>query len=260
MTPDNGIAACAALVEKGDPDRFAATMAAPPSARLKLWPLYAYNLELAKAAWVSPEPMVCQMRLQWWVDLVSGMGQGAARKAHEVAGPLHDLVHDTDLPVGLLVGMAEARDWDTGGEPFPDAVALTAYLDATAGNLMWAAAVALGAPPSSETAVRDVAQAQGLAAWFCAVAALTDRGRQPLPDPSPAGIAHLAGAALTRLDRADRASIPKPARPALYPAWQARGLLTQAAREPGRLAAGRLGLSEFARRAGLARVALTGRL
>ena len=26
-----------------------------PNLRLKLWPLYAFNLELAKAAWVSPE-------------------------------------------------------------------------------------------------------------------------------------------------------------------------------------------------------------
>ncbi len=114
MTPDDGIAACAALVEKGDPDRFAATMAAPPPARLKLWPLYAYNLELAKAAWVSPEPMVCLMRLQWWADTVAVMGQGAPRKAHEVAGPLHDLVAATGLPVALLAGMAGARDWDTG--------------------------------------------------------------------------------------------------------------------------------------------------
>ncbi len=259
MMPDDALIACAALVEKGDPDRFAATMAAPPDARLRLWPLYAYNLELARAAWVSPEPMVCLMRLQWWADTVAGMGQGAPRKAHEVAGPLHDLVQETGLPVALLAGMAQARDWDTGTDPFPDAGALRTYLDATAGNLMWAAALALGAPTAAEPAVRDVAHAQGLAAWFCAAATLTDRGRSPLPDPSPAGIAHLAGTALTRLDRAGRASLPKSARPALFPAWQANRLLTQAGREPGRVAAGRLGLSEFARRAGLVRMALTGR-
>jgi 15-cis-phytoene synthase len=259
MTPDDGLAACAALVEKGDPDRFAATMAAPPAARLKLWPLYAYNLELAKAAWVSPEPMVCQMRLQWWADTVTAIGQGAAPKAHEVAGPLARLVDATGLSASLLAGMAEARYWDTGTDAFPNADALHAYLDATAGSLMWATALALGAQPASEPAIRDVAHAQGLAAWFCAVAALLERGRNPLPDPSPAGIAHLTGMALTRLGRADRASVPKSARPALFPAWQARGILTQAGREPGRVAAGRLGLSEFARRAGLMRMALTGR-
>ncbi len=37
--------ACAALVERGDPDRHAAAMAAPPAARARLWPLYAFNLE-----------------------------------------------------------------------------------------------------------------------------------------------------------------------------------------------------------------------
>ncbi len=47
------IAACAALVERGDPDRFAATMAAPMAARARLWPLYALNLEAARAPWVT---------------------------------------------------------------------------------------------------------------------------------------------------------------------------------------------------------------
>ena len=40
--------ACAELVRQGDPDRFLATMAAPPEARAKLFPLYAFNLEVAR--------------------------------------------------------------------------------------------------------------------------------------------------------------------------------------------------------------------
>ncbi|MFM2355945.1 MAG: hypothetical protein RLZZ528_1681, partial [Pseudomonadota bacterium] len=59
----SGLTACAAMVEASDPDRFAATMATPAPLRARLWPLYAYNLELARAAWASPEPLVCQMRL-----------------------------------------------------------------------------------------------------------------------------------------------------------------------------------------------------
>jgi hypothetical protein len=62
--------ACAALVERGDPDRFAAAMAAPPAARAKLFPLYAFNLEVARAPWVSKEAMIAEMRLQWWRDVV----------------------------------------------------------------------------------------------------------------------------------------------------------------------------------------------
>jgi phytoene/squalene synthetase len=259
MAADAQLAACAAIVERGDPDRFAATLAAPVAARGPLLVLYALNLELARAAWISPEPMVCRIRLQWWIDVIDAAGTGGARRAHEVAGPVHDLIAGCPALAGPLAAMARARDWDIEGDGFVDAGALTAHLDAGAGSLMWAAALALGAPATAEGAVRDVAAGQGLAAWFCAVAALTDRGRRALPDPSPAAVTALAGAALGRLSRARFATVPRAARPALYPAWTARGLLTQAAREPGRVAAGRLGLSEFARRAALARLALTGR-
>lgn len=65
------IAACAALVARGDPDRFAAIMAAPPAARARLFPLYAFNLEVARAPWVTKEPMIAEMRLQWWRDVLA---------------------------------------------------------------------------------------------------------------------------------------------------------------------------------------------
>ena len=256
----SGLMACAAMVEKSDPDRFAATMAAPPDARARLWPLYAYNLELTKAAWASPEPLVCQMRLQWWIDTVGSMGQGSAPLAHEVAGPLDAIVRERRVPIALLQDMAEARVWDTTAEPFADGAALWAYLDRTAGNLMWAASLALGAGTGAETAVRGFATSAGMASWFCAVAALSDRNRQPLPDTSDAAISTLADEALSRIakSRALARDVPTVARPALWTGWQARGLLEQARREPQRVLAGRLGLSEFARRGGLVWRAMTG--
>ncbi|PKP73045.1 MAG: phytoene synthase, partial [Alphaproteobacteria bacterium HGW-Alphaproteobacteria-6] len=47
------LAACAEMVRAGDPDRFAATMAAAPAIRDRLWPLYAANLEIARAPWAA---------------------------------------------------------------------------------------------------------------------------------------------------------------------------------------------------------------
>ena len=70
--------ACAALVERADPDRFTATMAAPPVARGPLWVLYAFNVEVARAPWASKEPMIAEMRLQWWRDVVENAASGAA--------------------------------------------------------------------------------------------------------------------------------------------------------------------------------------
>ncbi|NOX39165.1 MAG: squalene/phytoene synthase family protein, partial [Alphaproteobacteria bacterium] len=68
--------ACAALVQRGDPDRFMSAMTAPPHLRGRLMVLYAFNLEIARAAWVTSEPMIAEMRLQWWLDMVTEIREG----------------------------------------------------------------------------------------------------------------------------------------------------------------------------------------
>jgi len=68
MTFDDDLVACAKLVERGDPLRFRTVMAAPLHARRVLFPLYAFNVEVSRAPWVTQEPMIAEMRLQWWRD------------------------------------------------------------------------------------------------------------------------------------------------------------------------------------------------
>ena len=82
------IEACASLVRDGDPDRFAAAVAAPVPARAVLFPIYAFNLEVARAPWVTAEPMIAEMRLQWWRDVLSEIEAGGDVRRHEVATPL----------------------------------------------------------------------------------------------------------------------------------------------------------------------------
>lgn len=249
--------ACAALVERGDPDRFLAVMAAPAQARADLLPLFAFNLEVARAPWVTKEPMIAEMRLQWWRDILAE----PARRAHEVAGPLHDLIQRRGLPAKVLDEMVEARRWDIYKDPFADAAAFDTYLDQTAGSLMWLSAVALGAPTSAEGAVRDYGWASGLANFLRAVPELEERGRIPLVDGRAEAVRGLARQGLDRLAKArQRASaVPASVRPALLPGWQAQGLLKQAVADPMAVAEGRLQLSEFARRGGLLWQSLTGR-
>lgn len=243
------IAACAALVERGDPDRFAAVMAAPVAARARLFPLYAFNLEVARAPWVTKEPLIAEMRLQWWRDVVSEDHP----RAHEVAGPLHGLIREASLPIPVLDALIAARQWDVYHDPFADFAAFDAYLDATGGGLMWLAVCATG--KGDEAAARDLGWATGLAGYLRAVPELEVRGRVPLIDGRPSAVAELAKAGLDRLRRA-RGKVPQAAALA---AWQTAGLLRQVADDPGVVAAGRMGLSEFARRGGLALQALTGR-
>ncbi|MDT8855962.1 squalene/phytoene synthase family protein [Paracoccaceae bacterium Fryx2] len=254
------LAACADLVARGDPDRFAATIAAPVAARSRLLPLYAFNLELARAAWGSTEPMIAEMRLQWWRDALEDAARGVVR-GHQVMGPLAALMADAGLPGDVLDRMCTARLWDIGREAHADAAALDAYLDDTAGGLMWLAGRALGAPGAAEVGLREAGRAAGLAAYLRAVPELEARGRVPLLDGRRQAVAALAAEGLARLARAQaalRPVLPRGARPALWAGWQTRGLLRLAVREPGRVASGTLHLPELVRRGGLAWRALAG--
>lgn len=252
------VAACAALVERGDPDRFRAVMAAPVAARARLFPLYAFNLEVARAPWVTQEPLIAEMRLQWWRDVVENAASGAAR-AHEVAGPLHDVIRDSGLPIRVLDSLIAARRWDIHREPHADLAALTDYLEATGAGLMWLAARALGAPDRAEPAVRNYGWAAAAAAYLRALPELAARGRQPLPDGvSPQD---LAAGGLQRLSSARRArkTVPGPVAPALLAGWMAEPVLRLAAAAPQRDGAGDLTISEFRTRGQLLWQTLGGR-
>lgn len=252
----DGWQACAAIVETGDPDRFASAMAAPVSVRARLFPLYAFNVEVARAPWVTQEPMIAEMRLQWWRDALDEIAAGGLVRRHEVVTPLA-LVLTADQ-ARMLDALVDARRWDVGRDPFEDRADFDSYIDATAGHLMWAAAASLGA--QEEAAVRDVAYGAGVAQFLMAVPELEARGRIPLVDGRPEAVKALAEEALQRLRRGRAGQVTKPARPALWAGWQAEPLLRQVIAEPRRVADGTLGLSEFRKRAGLLGRSLFGRV
>lgn len=236
--------ACADIVAKGDPGRFRAAMAAPVAARRVLFPLYAFNVEVARAPWVASEPMIGEMRLQWWRDAVDEIGQGGPVRKHEVTTPLADIL-DTHA-AHLLDRLIAARRWDLYRDAFEDLAHFNDYLDQTGGALLWVATRALGAPETAETIVRRYGAAAALARFFVAVPELEARGRIPLIDGTKDGVAARAQQALDHMPtpRQLRGALPKPAQPALLEAWQTRALLTRVLRRPEKVAEGTLGLSE----------------
>ncbi|TDL83715.1 phytoene synthase [Palleronia sediminis] len=241
--------ACADIVRRGDPDRFRAAMAAPPAARGVLFPIYALNVEAARAPYVTTEPLIAEMRLQWWRDALAEIAAGETARRHEVATPLGALLDAEGC--ALLDGVVAARRWDVAGDRFEDADALLAHLDALAGGLMWAAARALGA--TDEAACRALGVAGGLAGWLAAVPAFVARDRAPLPDDGDAAIAALARRGLALVGPVSRL-----ARPAALAAWEAVPVLRRAAAEPARVREGRLTRAPAVRQARLLRMALLG--
>lgn len=235
------VAACAEIVRRGDPDRFLATMAAPVAARAVLFPIYAFNVEIARAPWVTEEPLIAEMRLQWWADALEEIAGGGAVRAHEVATPLAGVL-DAAGARGLLPAVA-ARRRDCHRQGFDDVAALRAYVMETSGELATVAAGALGA--GGIAAVREIGYAQGLANWFRAVPALISRGVGPIPDAS--GIVDLATDGLARLAVA-RGQVPAPARPVTRAGWLADRTLRSAAADPAAVTGVSLHIPEFTRR------------
>ena len=156
--------------------------------------------------------------------------------------------------------MIQARRHDITREPFASVTAFDAYIEDTSATLLWAAALALGASPETETGFRALGWAAGLASYLRAVPALLARNLQPLLDAGPEAVRTLAAEGMNHLSIA-RAVRPifGAAAPAALTAWQAAPLLRQAFDNPTRVAEGKLALSEFARRGGLVWMTLTGR-
>lgn len=236
MTPDEGLAACAGLVARGDPGRFRAVMAAPVTLRRILLPLYAFNLEVARAPWVTKEPMLAQIRLQWWRDALAEIADGAAVRRHEVVTPLAAVLDGRGARD--LDDLVAARGVEVDWQPFGSEAALTRFLDRTSGTLLWTAARLAGM--ADEPAARDAGLAQGIAGWLSAAPELARLGRQPFPPGDPEDqIRSLAETGLAALSRFRQARVPAPARPVFLvlsdtgPRLRAARLAPAAAWAPG---------------------------
>ena len=249
------VTSCAQIVEKGDADRFLAVMAAPVELREWLWPIYAFKVEVSRAPWVTEEPGIAEIRLQWWRDAVSEIAAGGAVRRHEVVEPLAHVVREAGLDCAALDQMVAARRWDIYNEAFEDAGHLHEYLQQTSGALMEQACISAGfynegLTPDVREGAADVGFAQGVANWLLAVPVLEQRGRVPLVDGTQKGLKALAAEGMQALDRARLVDFGA-VTPVIRAAWRARGILRQVMRDPGAVAEARLGGSEFGRRVGL---------
>jgi len=247
------VAACADLLRRGDPERWRAAMAAPPTVRPGLMALYAFNLEIARAPWVASEEMLAEIRLRWWTDTVAEIYAGATPRRHEVAEPLAEAIRGADLPQRLFEETIAARLFDARAEPHPDLDALRDHVDRTAGHLMELAARHLGAPEAAVAVVREFARGAGLAALLRARPELAARNRDPMPPGADAAALAREGRAAIARARARRGAVPRAVVPALLPGWLADVRLAQAARGED------MEVSEFQARGRLLWTAMTGR-
>jgi len=136
-----------------DPDRVRAAQLASPAERDALMVLYAFHAELAKVPELVSEPMLGQIRYQWWRDAVDEIYAGKVPRKHEVVEPLAVLIRERGVPRFWIDKLIDGRERDLDPRPFQGVEAAQDYARATSGTLMQLAANVLGADEDERIAV-----------------------------------------------------------------------------------------------------------
>jgi len=180
--------ALAARVQKVDPARTLAARLAPKLEADRLIGLYAFQYEIARVSETVSDPMLGDIRLQWWREAIDEIRNGKPVRAHDAAQALEDAIAPikATYPLSLLDDLIDARERDLDEAPFETLQSLNDYTAATAGALVFGAASALAKAPigaSLEMGLRNAGRAWGLAglARETAIAAQFDaRPRLPI--------------------------------------------------------------------------------
>lgn len=224
-------------LRRQDPDRLYMALFARGAARERLIGLYAFNLEVAATRERVSEPMLGQIRLQWWRDALDEIRRGDTPRRHPVVESLAGWMPDAgNEAFDLALGLIEAREHDLEDAPFATMDELTRYVEATSSGLLRLALFAAGVSggPAHEAAL-PAGRAYALAGLIRAVPFHGAQGRVLLPGDFLAGhgiadarqsigrrdpaklksaLGELAGQAEQDLTAARRVgSLPKAARP-----------------------------------------------
>lgn len=270
MTPE--LSAVGTLAREGDPDRFHAALFAPVEMREGMFAVIALNVELAKIPMTVSEPLLGEIRLQWWADAVEDLCERGVRRPHDILAAL-----PATLSQDVLRALINARRFDIHDAPMADRLALDAYLAATGGSVARLMAEAAGATGEALEIAGGVGWSEATGRLIEALPRLYHEGVSAIPvdgeldrnelaegrtpDNLAAALRPLAQDALHRLAalRRRHRALPAAARAACLSAHVFEGTLRNAAERGFTIFASPNRPSPFRARISLLRRGLTGR-
>jgi NADH dehydrogenase [ubiquinone] 1 alpha subcomplex assembly factor 6 len=125
---------CLNEVRRHDHDRYLTALFLPADRRAAALALCAFNLEIARTREIVSEPLLGQIRLQWWRETIEGVFEGTPRE-HPVVDALGTAIRQHDLPRDRLEALIDAREADLEDAPPSDLRALENYAAETSGEL-----------------------------------------------------------------------------------------------------------------------------
>jgi len=171
-------------------DRYVAALLSPAGVRDDLVVWAGVVGEIERIPFLVSEPMLGEIRLQWWRDWLDGLGPvGDNPQTHTQSGnPLADAMADAierhQLPRQLIFALLEARISDLYADPFDNVAEFDAYLCATEGAAFDIACriAAQGIQTPSADVVKAAAVTYGTARVLSKLGMFAGRGRWALPN------------------------------------------------------------------------------
>lgn len=211
------LSAVAKTASKGDPARFEAAMFAPEDRREDLFALIALNVELSRIPETVSEPMLGEIRLQWWDDAIAALFDGGPVAGHEVITALKQPMDEGRLIKSRLIDLIGARRIILSDEPLNDAAILDRLITGTGGALAALQVAALGGDQAAQEVADDAGWAEGAGRLIAALPSMMPDAEFQDGKAPPALMAlvqSLASDGLSKLKhaRARQCAIPKPCR------------------------------------------------
>ena len=229
-----------------EPERYAASLIGSVSDQKKLQYLYAFNYEISKAAWISKEPLICQIRLEWWKNSFSN---ASVINSHELIREMKGMCESFSIPIKLIGEMIDARYWDINSAAFKSKEDQDNYIDRTYGNLFWIGAQLLGADRNLESLIRNYAYGAGISSFLLAAPMLISKNKKPFIENNDKHIKNLAENALIKFKVSKNAlKLQKSLFPVLLSAWQTEKMLKRVIKSPKLVCSNDLKLSELERK------------
>jgi 15-cis-phytoene synthase len=134
-----------ALIRRVDPDRWLSSrFIGDAEARADVIALYAYDHELARTPRVTSNPLLGEIRLTWWREVLDEIYEARTVRRHPTAQALAEAVRRRELPREPLEAMLDGRYRELDSAPMSDPEALDWARD-VGGRLAETAARVLGA-------------------------------------------------------------------------------------------------------------------
>lgn len=159
-------------------DRYLSALLAPRPVRGDLIALAAFAGEIARVPGYVSEPMLGEIRLQWWRDTLETQSAAAVSCGNPIADAVAATMRTRSLALATLEACIDGYARRLDDTPFADTAALLANLDATEGNLF---ALALRIAGGETGPVLDAARAFGLARLLLELPVTLAQGKVLLP-------------------------------------------------------------------------------